>query len=314
MKLSVLMITYNHEKFIAQALDSVLMQRVNFDYEIVIGEDRSTDATREIVLAYRDLHPDRIRLLLPEENLGMHRNFVETYRACRGQYVAMLEGDDYWTDSEKLQKQVEFLDRNPGCSICFHPVEVIGAGNHGTSSVFPANFTREVSTLEDLVVENFIPNCSAVFRRGLVGEIPGWFYTLRQGDWPFHVLNALHGDIGCLGEVMAVYRVHEGGVWSRESLPLRLEAIVKAYCAINEHLEHRYDHLIRPQIAGCWYRIAECREAAGEVVEARRIFWKSLRCALPTLSAPRYAALAVKLYAPALYRMVVGNADGAGHV
>ena len=124
MKVSVHMITYNHEKFIAQAIESALMQQVDFDYEIVIGEDCSTDRTREIVVAYQQRHPDKIRLLLHEQNVGVSLNDIRVYRACRGEYVAWLEGDDYWTSPHKLQKQADFLDSHPACSACFHPVTV----------------------------------------------------------------------------------------------------------------------------------------------------------------------------------------------
>lgn len=314
MKLSVLIITYNHEKFIAQALDSVLMQAVDFDYEIVIGEDCSTDGTRDIVLAYRDKHPDKIRLLLPEKNLGMHRNFVDTYRACRGAYLALLEGDDYWRSSHKLQQQVDFLDANPGCAICFHPVAVVTAEDPSASIVIPEGFTRAVSTLEDLVVENFIPTCSAVARGGLVGDFPEWFFTLRQGDWSFHVLNAEHGDIGFLEETMAVYRVHPAGVWSGEKLLSRLEAIVETYRAINDHLGRKYDRLVRRELARYYNRISCCREEAGEVEAARRLFWKGLRSSYKAVAVRDQVVLALKLYAPRLYRVISGamQAHGSG--
>src|SRR5438132_1821213 len=102
MKLSVMMITYNHERFIAQALDSILAQRVNFDYEIVIGEDCSTDGTRDILMDFHRRYPDRIVLLLRDHNLGVMRNFEATLGACRGRYLALLEVDDYWTSENKL--------------------------------------------------------------------------------------------------------------------------------------------------------------------------------------------------------------------
>ena len=89
-KASVLMVTYNHQEFIAQALDSVLMQEVDFEYEIIIGEDCSTDNTRQIVIDYQRKYPDKIRLLLPEVNLGAHENFIATYKACNGKYIALL--------------------------------------------------------------------------------------------------------------------------------------------------------------------------------------------------------------------------------
>ena len=93
--LSVLIITYNHEKFIGKALDSALGQKTNFDYEIVIGEDCSTDKTRQILLEYKKKYPRKVKLVLQEKNVGPNENFIDTYMACTGKYIAMLEGDDY---------------------------------------------------------------------------------------------------------------------------------------------------------------------------------------------------------------------------
>src|SRR4051794_3890726 len=120
MKVSVCMITYNHERFIEQAVASALTQATSFEYEIVIGEDCSTDRTRNILIELQRANPDKIRLLLPEHNLGAQRNFVQTLDMCRGQYIAYLEGDDYWTSSAKLQQQVDFLDQHADFAICFH--------------------------------------------------------------------------------------------------------------------------------------------------------------------------------------------------
>lgn len=110
---SVGLMTYNHEKFIGKAIESVLMQEVNFTYELLIAEDCSTDRTREIVLAYKKKYPDVIRLLLQDQNVGMKKNSNDLRRACCGKYRANLEGDDYWIDPGKLQKQVDFLENNP---------------------------------------------------------------------------------------------------------------------------------------------------------------------------------------------------------
>src|SRR5512133_148878 len=119
-KVSVLVMTYNHEKFIQQALDSVAMQATNFDYEILISEDCSTDRTREIVLEFQKEHPDKVRLLLSKTNVHSNQVVVRGIRAAQGQYLAMLDGDDYWTSPTKLQKQADFLDGHPECSLCFH--------------------------------------------------------------------------------------------------------------------------------------------------------------------------------------------------
>ena len=106
------MITYNHEKFISQAIESVLMQKTDFDFELVIGEDFSIDRTKEICIFYKTKSPEKINLILNEKNLGMISNFINTIHQCKGEYIALLEGDDYWTDPYKLQKQVDFLENN----------------------------------------------------------------------------------------------------------------------------------------------------------------------------------------------------------
>ena len=117
---SVCMITYNHENFIREAIDGVLMQKTDFPIELIIGEDCSTDGTRKIVMEYARKYPDIIRPLLPDSNLGMMKNFIETMQAATGKYIALCEGDDYWTDPYKLQKQVDFLEANEEYSLCCH--------------------------------------------------------------------------------------------------------------------------------------------------------------------------------------------------
>src|ERR1700739_2391661 len=111
--ISVCMITYNHEKYIAQAIESVLAQKTNFPVELVIGDDYSTDSTRKICLDYKKKHPDILKLRFPDKNMGMMPNFIANLKECDSRYIALLEGDDYWTDPYKLQKQFDFLEANP---------------------------------------------------------------------------------------------------------------------------------------------------------------------------------------------------------
>src|ERR1700683_2854968 len=118
MKVSVLIVTYNQECYIGQAIESVLAQKVNFDYEIIIGDDCSTDGTRSLITEFQRLRPDRIKAILRDRNIGANRNVAGVAAASRGQYAAFLEGDDYWTATDKLQKQVDFLDAHPDRSIC----------------------------------------------------------------------------------------------------------------------------------------------------------------------------------------------------
>ncbi|MGA1977595.1 MAG: glycosyltransferase [Bacteroidales bacterium] len=205
--LSVFMITYNQEKYIANAIESVLMQITDFDYEIVIGEDCSTDRTRDICIRYAQKHPGKIKLLLSESNLRVMPNFIRTLLACTGKYIAMCDGDDYWTDPCKLQKQVDFLEANPDFSLCFHDVllsknnEVIGKYVQKQTDVFTTN---------DLFDRHFIATCSIVFRNNIY--IPEWFAKIASGDRALLFLCSLKGKLKLINEVMGVYRLHSGGI------------------------------------------------------------------------------------------------------
>ena len=144
MKVSVWMTAYNHEKYLEKCLDSVLSQKTDFDFEIVLGEDCSGDRTREIALEYQIRYPQIIKLFLPENNIGMMDMDVATYSLCKGEYLALLNGDDYWTDENKLQTQADFLDANPDTVICFHKAKV---ENETDGSVFETVYPEENDTM-----------------------------------------------------------------------------------------------------------------------------------------------------------------------
>lgn len=257
MKVSVAMVTYNHEKFIAKALDSVLMQHTAFEYEIVLGEDCSTDNTRNIVTEYKRKYPDKIRLLLNEKNMGMHGNGAQVLQACSGEYIAMLDGDDYWTSPEKLQKQVDFLDSRSECSACFHDALIVTEDGSEEPQHYRAQ-QKVLSTVEDLLVDNFIPTAAVMFRRGLIGELPAWANSLKMGDWVLHILNAIQGPIGYIDETMSVYVVHRGGVWSMKSRQDHTLAMIELFEALDRHLPSQYRH--------CTARILRWRYAEASTV------------------------------------------------
>lgn len=306
MRVSVTMVTYNHEEFIAKALDSILMQRTNFDYEIVIGEDCSTDNTRNIIIDYGNRYPEIIRLLLNETNLGMHENGARTLQACTGEYIAMLEGDDYWTSPEKLQKQVDFLDGHPECAICFHNViEVYKDGDRDSHSFF-GNDRKEFYTIEDLLKENFIPTPATMFRSGLVPSIPDWFSLLPMGDWPLHILNALHGKIGYINEVMAVHLNHRGGAWAamRQNRLEAQKASMLLYDILYIHLENKY----RPEIARLLHKlcieIAKGYEDSDQLSQAKK--YVNMSFSKHLVISKELIKTWSRLYAPTLY-MILKN-------
>jgi glycosyltransferase involved in cell wall biosynthesis len=249
MEVSVLVTTYNHERYIAQALDSVLMQETDFDYEIVILEDCSTDATREIVLAYQKRHPDKIRLRLNDRNQCSNKPTAEAIQTAPSRYIAILDGDDYWTSSKKLEKQVEFLEAHPECVLCFHNALRIYEDESRPSLRYNFASQKQISAFEDIWQYNFIAGCTPMFRKDALGHLPEWFYTLNYGDWPLYILCALHGKIGYIDETLGVYRIHHGGLWSRHDAIQKLEGLIAFYETMNTNLDFRFNEIVEPLIS-----------------------------------------------------------------
>jgi glycosyltransferase involved in cell wall biosynthesis len=272
MKLSVAMITYNHERYIAQAIESALAQRVNFDYEIIIGEDCSTDGTRAVVLDFHRRYPDRIKLLLRERNVGARVNAESTIAACQGEYLAVLEGDDYWTSTDKLQKQVDFLDAHPDRVICCHRVQFLDETGSAEFDVFPTQ-PAGTYTIEDLLKANFVVTCSAVARRHLIRPlVPSLSRATKAGDWPRTVLAARYGAIELMDDVMAAYRVHHGSMWSSLPLSVRMQDGVRMLTALDRYLEFRYTNTIRQINAeSCLYLASRARSEGKRIETARHL-------------------------------------------
>lgn len=220
-KVSVCVPTYQHEAYIAQMLDGALAQQTNFPYEIVIGDDASTDRAPTIIRDYAEKYPDKIRAYLHPENLGPKKprefggrnNVLFLLKACRGEYVALCEGDDYWTDPYKLQKQVDFLDTHPDFAICHHNVRVPyedGSPEH----LFNASDQKTVSTIDDLLADRwFFATASLLYRNYFLTEdFADWHAKAAAGDWALVLQLAARGNIGYLPDVMGVYRKHRGGL------------------------------------------------------------------------------------------------------
>jgi len=211
-RISVCMLSYNHEKFIVQAVESALAQHGEFDLQIVIGDDASKDATPILLQQLQSRFPGQIKLRLNAANVGMMQNMQSTLAECTGDFIAMLEGDDYWTDPGKLEKQLAVMQAHPDAAICFHPVQILE-----NDSFVPDRFTKEVpaiTSITDLSQGNYMHTCSVMYRAGLVEGLPASIANSTVGDYFLHMLYAQHGSIHKLPDVMAVYRVHSGGVWS----------------------------------------------------------------------------------------------------
>ena len=227
-RVSVAIFIYNHEAYIQESLQSVLMQRTNFKYEIVIGDDCSTDQSGAILERYAAEYPDKIRLIRRPKNIGMNRNFIETLRACRGEFIALLDGDDYWIHPEKLHKQVDFLLTHPECAGCFHNAFVGQRFDLESMFIYPGKGARTVG-LDDLWLSNPVPTAACMVRARLVEEPPEWFYELILGDLPLLILIARFGNFGYLTEIMSFYRAHSGGAWTSTSAERRFLGLIEMH-------------------------------------------------------------------------------------
>lgn len=270
------MVTYNQERYIAQAINSVLEQQTTFPIEIIIGEDCSTDGTRQIVKRLAASNPHLIQLRLAEQNQGAKLNFIGALGQARGQYIVILEGDDYFTDPSKLQRQVEALDARPDWSICFHPAHCHYEGGLQGPAAIPIDWHRSEATIVDLIDRNFIPTSGAMFRHRLFPALPAWFMKAEAGDWALHILNATHGNVGFLPEVMSAYRIHPAGDWSGRSVEQRVVATFELLTAVDHHFHGKYSAEIDRNrintvrwLFGEWHNAAAESRKAVELLKAR---------------------------------------------
>lgn len=209
--LSVCIRTYNQERFVAEALDGVLMQKTSFQFEIIVSDDCSTDGTRDILLEYQREYPDKIRLILGEENVGGPRNLRRVIEASTAKYITCLDGDDYYTDQYKLQKQVDFLEENEKYAACFHNVVIVNEKTGARSLFLPLDFQEVVDAKDVISKKWFLPIHSVVMRREFI-FFPDWYEEVMNDDFVVDLSVAMHGPFYNLGDVMAVYRHHDANV------------------------------------------------------------------------------------------------------
>lgn len=219
--------TYNHEKFIAQTIEGFLLQKVNFPIEIIIHDDASTDASASIIRDYELRYPYKIRGLYSSINQFSKDSSYLTkklIKEAKGKYVALCEGDDYWTDPLKLQKQIDFLEANNDFSACFHNVKVLKNGNIENDDMMEGH---DIITIYDLAKTNYIRTCSFVFRNKLVTQLPANFDGVVGMDYLFFMLIAQYGKIKKLPDIMAIYRKHYESTWSSKDSITRFKTMIK---------------------------------------------------------------------------------------
>lgn len=217
-KVSILLITYNHEKYIAQAIESVLMQDTEYSYEINVIEDCSTDRTQEIVMRYVEKYPQIVKPFFNKKNIGYkvtQKNFYRGFKTLSGDYLAILEGDDYWTSPHKMQKQVAFLETHPDFAICAHNTVKVYEGGDTPSHRFLYWGQQPDKDIQDAVrLRSFFHTTGLIYRNVFRGVPPKQFRNKWSCDIFIFIAHAQFGKIHHIDEDMAVYRAHDSGRFS----------------------------------------------------------------------------------------------------
>lgn len=249
-KVSVALVVYNHEKYIREAIESILMQEVNFEYEIIVGEDKSTDNSRDILLEYKAKYPDKFVLIFHEQNVGGTKNIYDIFMNASGKYVACLEGDDYWIDNKKLQKQVDFLENNSEYLGVSHVIEARDLqGNYMSRHPSSPEIVGKDATVNLFLKGYYFSAVATVYRNIFLDKSADYsiYYKAHKyvGDLTLCMLLLDKGKIKVLDETMSVYRVRRSqGESNYNSIRTAFEQYsdhVQLLNSINTHFNHKYD-------------------------------------------------------------------------
>lgn len=243
--------TYNHEKYISKAIDSFLEQETDFPFEIIIGEDKSTDETLKILKEYQEKYPNIVKLIQWPENVGAKKNWATILQTCTGKYIANCEGDDYWTDPKKLQLQVDIMEQLPTCNISFHPAQQFNEDTNMFQDISVHSDSNELFSCSEIILGggNFCPSASLMFKKRLLDDFPDWFHAAPVGDYFLQILGALEGGALYIHKNMSVYRHMHHNSWSLtqnsfEQKSKTTVAIIKALDQLNESLKYHYQNEI----------------------------------------------------------------------
>jgi glycosyltransferase involved in cell wall biosynthesis len=213
--ISICVITYNQDKYVINALESVLMQK-NVGFEVIISDDCSTDKTTHIIESFIKSNRLDWKLIKHNKNQGMQKNWAESILAAKGEFIAILEGDDYWLDEYKLEKQLNILKNNLNFSACFSDALIVDE----IANIDRGDYVSQknvIYTFNSILENNSIPTCSILFRKNKF-EIPELFYESPIVDWILHLIVSLKGNYFFINEKLVVYRMNNGGVYSGVNL------------------------------------------------------------------------------------------------
>ena len=250
--------TYNHEKYISDAIESFLMQKTNFKFEILIHDDASTDSTPEIIKKYELKYPEIIKPLYQTENQyskGIKVGQINRARA-KGKYIAVCEGDDYWIDPYKLQKQVDYMEAHPGCSLCVHAAYRVSPSKKKLVKPIRPSKKSRIFKVEEIISGGgglFATN-SNMYRTILVRDMPEFYIKAPVGDYPMAIYLALLGEVYYMDEYMSAYRTNVPNSWTNRTMrdikkkAEHVKKIVKMLEEIDEFSNFKYTEAIQRKI------------------------------------------------------------------
>ncbi len=248
MDISVVVTTYNHKTYIEECLNSILEQQTTYSFEIILGEDDSKDGTREICMAYAKRFPDKIKLFLRSRKDAIiingkptgRYNFTENIKAAKGRYIALCEGDDYWTDPKKLQKQVDFLEANKNYAGCFHNVMYSHYSKPKDTYNWRTYNRSDFYQIDTITTRALFHTSSYVFRNDDF-QFPDWFFQIVSGDMALLAIISKKGDLKLLDGSMSVYRKHEGGITANERKIQFHNDRIQLIDQLNDFFDKTYD-------------------------------------------------------------------------
>ncbi|MDO4438879.1 MAG: glycosyltransferase [Eubacteriales bacterium] len=304
---SISCITFNHAKYIRQALDSFLSQKTNFKYEILIHDDASSDETPEIIREYQEKYPDIIFPILQKENQYSQgkRNIsgIFNFPRARGKYIAMCEGDDFWCDENKLARQVAYMEEHEDCSMCCHSAKIVQMDDsfRTVNEIHTYGETRKLEPSEVIAKKTNFPTASLMFRTEYAKKLPAWYFDCPVGDIPLHLIMQMHGYVYYMDEIMSAYRTGDANSWSnnmdenREHWTRHQAAMKKLFEAFDKDTGNKYSEEIKDALMRNDFLIAL------KLDELKVLREKRYRKYYMELGALDRRLLLLKYYCPFLY-------------
>lgn len=221
--ITISLVVFNQEPYLRQAIESCLSQNTNFDYEIIIHDDLSSDNSAKIIREYAKAHPDIITPIIQTMNQfskGIEINAQIVIPRAKGKYIAFLEADDYWIDSNKLQSQVDFLESHPEVSMCFTATKRIFPNSSKKPEIYRFSNHDTVVSAKDVILlgGNLVDMGSAVVRRSIFDDLPEWYSCIQIWDLTVPLLSIIHGNVFYINKVTSVYRYNTPGSWTQKNV------------------------------------------------------------------------------------------------